>query len=345
MFELPHRIEQKPLEFPDELKNPVRVNSSLFTLAQHLGYLPDENYLKEEHPELAAAVAYHGGIEKLTRAFPQEAELNEQILNEIHEKSILLHQRALNGDGHAKDALFRMYRIPAGKLAARLLSHRLRGARSWVSTEAADLENEGLLALFERMREYDPSQSRFQTFAHGVMKSAMRHYLRDKTQIIREPAWFQEMKFKVANATEFFIHERNRKPSFEEIAKRAGVSVEHVIEVFTHNPPISIDALLSLSQGAGEAEDRSGFKFLGSPDSLREFERIEKAMLFHKALHDHVKFSEKERKALEMHAGEHSIEEIAAELGVSKAMASRFIYEAKKKIRGNLLLRHELGID
>lgn len=328
-------------EIPEELLHPQRAWTALGNVITHLGEVPTEDYLHRRHPELARAIEHHGGIDSMVLDNAHELKLLLSMSDERHETSILHWKKAMDGEEHSKDKLAALYRPLAEKIAGRLYSRKLRSTwNEWVSVEKEDLVQEGLVSLMKKLPDYDPARSKFPRFAHVTMEGAMMHYLRDNVQIIREPAWVQELRSKLSNAfADYQSKHGGRKPSFAELARHAKVPIEHVIEGFTHYQPVSLQATFDF-EGKGREEHS-----FAEPAARDELEPIALKLIFYKAMRQHVKLSKTQAIALGMSAGGHSLEEIAERLGVSPAAAGQSVYQAKKKIRENLLFKHELGID
>ena len=317
-------------EIPESLKKRSEAWSALARVVTHLGEVPTAAYLEDHHSVLARAIELHGGLNSIIEDNKADLDFLLKLSGQRHETSLIQWRKAVAGDERSREALVSAYRPLAKRLASRLYSRKLRSVwNDWMSVEIEDLVQEGLVHFVERLPHYDPSRSRFPRFAHQAMESAMQHYLRDKALIIHESGWVQELRSKLGSAYRKFVADHERKPSFEELSVKAGVSVEHVIEGFTHYQPVSL----------------SGKRAFPEPASRDEFEPIALKIILYKALRQHVKLSQNEAIALGMSAEGYSPDEIAKRLGVSYASAGSFVYQAKKKIRENLLFKHELGLD
>lgn len=313
-------------EIHESLRKPVSTWTALQGVIAHLGELPSDSYLRKNHPELWTAVQHHGGLNHLVKENSEDARIGTTIARERHNLSIHHWEKAVQGDGQAQEKLLDFYRPTAKKIATRLYSRKLRGTwKDWMSVDSDDLIQEGLLALYRKLPDYDPSKSKFQYFAYLVMDGAMRHYLRDNALIIHEPGWIQELRSKLIGTYNEFLQEHQKKPTFEELAKKSGITVEEVIEGMTHYQPIPFN-----EQKIALAAD--------------QFEPIALKIILYRALREHVNLSRNEAVALSMSAAGHSPEEIASRLGVSYASAGSFVYQAKRKVRNSLLFKRELGL-
>ncbi len=95
-----------------------------------------------------------------------------------------------------------------------------------------DLESEGFVGLLRAIDRFTPERgARFSTFAVHLIAGQIRHYLRDRGHLIRQPAWLQELDRRVRRATADLEQRLHRAPSTEEIARAANLSEEGVEEL------------------------------------------------------------------------------------------------------------------
>src|SRR5947208_14856179 len=65
-----------------------------------------------------------------------------------------------------------------------------------------DLVQVGFIGLLNALSKFDINAGvRFNTYATYLVAGEMKHYLRDRAQTIRHPAWLQELRHKVNNTT------------------------------------------------------------------------------------------------------------------------------------------------
>ncbi len=95
-----------------------------------------------------------------------------------------------------------------------------------------DLESEGYVGLIRAVDRYTADRgTRFSTFATHLIAGQIRHYLRDRGHLIRQPAWLQELSSRVARVTAELEQRLQREPTIEEIAAASNVSEEGVEEL------------------------------------------------------------------------------------------------------------------
>lgn len=95
-----------------------------------------------------------------------------------------------------------------------------------------DLESEGYLGLLRALDRFNPERGvRFSTFAMHLIAGQMRHYLRDRGHLIRQPAWLQELNARVARSTEELESSLGRPPTNAELATALNVTEESIEEL------------------------------------------------------------------------------------------------------------------
>ncbi len=95
-----------------------------------------------------------------------------------------------------------------------------------------DLLQEGAMGLINAVDLYDPERGvQFSTYATHLVEGQIRHYLRDKGKLIKQPAWVQELTTKIMKATEALTQELDREPTQAEIAARVGTTQQKIKEM------------------------------------------------------------------------------------------------------------------
>ena len=97
-----------------------------------------------------------------------------------------------------------------------------RVARKFSGLEAMeDLVQVGFIGLLNALGKYDPNAGvRFNTYATYLVAGEIKHYLRDRSQTIRQPAWLQELRHRVNKTVGTLRAELGREPSAGEVALR-----------------------------------------------------------------------------------------------------------------------------
>jgi RNA polymerase sigma-B factor len=98
-----------------------------------------------------------------------------------------------------------------------------------------DLIQVGMIGLLEAQRRYDASQmASFKTYATHFVTGHIRHYLRDKQQLLKGPRSLQELSYRVQTSEKKLNQDLRREPSPQEIAEHLGIETAAVEEVLTY---------------------------------------------------------------------------------------------------------------
>ncbi len=95
-----------------------------------------------------------------------------------------------------------------------------------------DLVQVGSLGLLKALEQYDINfGASFKTYAAYLITSEIRHYIRDKSEIIRAPRELQELAYRINQIVQKLTVKNGKVPDDYEIAQELQVSVNRVIEV------------------------------------------------------------------------------------------------------------------
>lgn len=112
-----------------------------------------------------------------------------------------------------------------------------------------DLTQVGFIGLLNALTKFDPNAGvRFNTYATYLVAGEIKHYLRDRSQTIRQPAWLQELRQKVNKANANLQSELGRSPNDREVAERVGVSETAIREVYQTQEMMKVASLDSSPQ-------------------------------------------------------------------------------------------------
>lgn len=118
-----------------------------------------------------------------------------------------------------------------------------------------DLVQEGYVGLITSVDKYDGDKGvKFSTYATHFIVGQIKHYLRDKGKIIKEPAWLQELNQKMTRVIESLNQQHNRQPTEKEIAEMMQMPESTVREMLTTREVFKVTSL------DGEKDDSSGPK-------------------------------------------------------------------------------------
>lgn len=212
-----------------------------------------------------------------------------------------------------------------------------RIARRFSGLEAQeDLVQVGFVGLLNALSKYDPAAGvRFNTYATHLIAGEMKHYLRDRSQTIRQPAWLQELRHKVNKVVGLLQAEYGRQPSAAEVATVVGISTSAVEEVFQTQEMLK---LTSLDQAVGE-DDSSDIDQLDSGDFCKEQLSVEDRVVLESAMQQ---LRDVERDVLTLfHFDALNQTEIANRLGISCNYVSHILRQSLGKLRRILTAEHE----
>lgn len=206
-----------------------------------------------------------------------------------------------------------------------------RTARKFSGIEAFDdLVQVGYIGLLNALSKYDPNAGvRFNTYATYLVAGEIKHYLRDKTQTIRQPAWLQELRHKVNKAAAGLQTELGRIPTEREIADAIGVSETSVHEVIVTQDLLRVGSLDSMQNAEEDTEseidkiDAAQF----SPEQLS----VEDRVVLEAAI---SQLRDLERRVLTMfHFEAMNQTEIANQLEISCNYVSHILRQSLSKLR------------
>ncbi|MBC8139193.1 MAG: sigma-70 family RNA polymerase sigma factor [Fibrella sp.] len=203
-----------------------------------------------------------------------------------------------------------------------------------------DLVQEGFLGLLSALDNYDPERTaqkeparkiKFSTYATHFVVGAIRHFLRDRGKIIKEPAWLHEISVKVARTTDALTVELGRAPQSIEIARVLNLTEEAVDEILSTRQTFQVSAFGSSS------EDNDSTVGLVDPEKIRSDKHvtlrlpIEDRIVLENAV---LKLKELEQNVLfEFFYQDHSQTEIAKQFGISCNYVSHILKNATGKLK------------
>jgi RNA polymerase sigma-B factor len=198
-----------------------------------------------------------------------------------------------------------------------------------------DLESEGYVGLLRAVDRYAPGRgTRFSTFALHLIAGQIRHYLRDRGHLIRQPAWLQELSSRVQRASALLEQQLQRAPTVEEIAAATNLSEDGIEELLAARQAAQTVRLEA--PAGGEDDDYLEV----DPEKFRSrdyhtFEiPVEDRIVLEGAL---VKLKELERNVLQhFYFQDLSQSEIARKLGISCNYAGHVLRNGLKHMRERL---------
>jgi len=95
-----------------------------------------------------------------------------------------------------------------------------------------DLEQLGYIGLINALNLYNRQRNvKFETYASWFISGEIRHYIRDKHQIIKIPHWITELNIKIDKFIVKYKEENKQIPSLKKVAEEFNLTEEGVKEV------------------------------------------------------------------------------------------------------------------
>ncbi len=193
-----------------------------------------------------------------------------------------------------------------------------------------DLVQVGAIGLLKAIDRFEPGRGvEFSTFATPTILGEIKRHFRDAGWLIHVPRRAQELQAPLASARADLSQELRRAPTVAELAVRAQISEDEVIEALEVARAYAGVSLNALTRSETGTVDNA---------SLVEFDerldQVEQRALLRPAI---ATLSEQEREVLLLRfvAGK-SQTEIAGLLGVSQMQVSRLVARSLTKLRREL---------
>jgi len=107
-----------------------------------------------------------------------------------------------------------------------------------------DLEQVGYIGLINAINLYNQNRGiKFITYATWLISGEIRHYIRDKHQIIKIPGWMLKLNKKIDEFIIFYKKENNKFPSLSEISKKFNLTEEGIKEILKAREAVQIISL------------------------------------------------------------------------------------------------------
>ncbi|MNK32463.1 RNA polymerase sigma factor SigF [compost metagenome] len=210
-----------------------------------------------------------------------------------------------------------------------------RGLARRSTDPVEDLIQVGSIGLLEAIDRYEIGHNtEFKTYAVHYITGHIRHYLRDRQNLLRGPRALQELSYRLSTVTANLSHQLGRDPTHAELAAVLEVSEKLIDEVRQYDSRISVYWLDQ--EGRKDDDDsRTLLDTLQDPRSTRDGQvDIDERLLLKEAI---SRLSKPQQELLEMRYFQDMTQaEVARRLGVSQMEICRRLKRAVKQLQAIL---------
>ncbi len=196
-----------------------------------------------------------------------------------------------------------------------------------------DLIQEGNIGLMKAIERFKYEMGfKFSTYATWWIKQAISRALIDQSKTIRVPVHIMEFHNKVVRATEELKQEYGRDPGVREIAKKLGMPLKKVEQVYK-----AIQTPVALQTPVGD-EDSQLEDFISDNSTPLPDLDVEKKEISRHVLKILKTLSHREERVLRMRFGigvdrDHTLEEVGRRLSITRERVRQIEAQAMRKLK------------
>ncbi|MCP4051223.1 MAG: sigma-70 family RNA polymerase sigma factor [bacterium] len=206
---------------------------------------------------------------------------------------------------------------------------------SFDKNDIDDLTQVGIIGLLRALERFDPKKDiDFTTFATPNIIGEIKHYFRDKRNILKIPRRLQELYSKIKKHI-MEAQAENKQLSVPEIAELLGVTEERVLEALEAKQKTSVISLNTPVYNTGGGRFNSDSQAL--IDNIGAVYKEDDFFNFFSLKEALQKLDQREKKIIHLRFyGGLSQIEIARQMNLSQMHISRIITKALKRLRKTL---------
>ncbi len=221
-------------------------------------------------------------------------------------------------------------------LAYKPLTDYIARKMAYNRDDLEDIIQISTIALLKSLERYNPNKEvDFSSFASPNIIGEIKHYYRDKGNLIKIPRRIQETYSKIKNFIKVFTQEQKRAPTIKEISATIDVPADTILEVLETiqlTNIVSLDAPLyneNVSKGTDHLTLMNSLGVKPSHSFLLTEEHLKEAL-------KHINEREKYIIFLKFYEG-YSQREIAEKIHMSQMHVSRLLNSALKALKKEII--------
>jgi RNA polymerase sigma-B factor len=221
------------------------------------------------------------------------------------------------------------------------LVHKIgRGLARRSTDPVEDLVQVGSIGLLEAINRYESGHNtEFKTYAIHFITGHIRHYLRDRQNLLRGPRVLQELSYRLSQVSSRLTQEMGREPTNQELSVALSLPVEQVDQVRLYDRRVNV---LWLDQEGSESEDDEQRSLLDlltdSRGDLGAQNELDDRLVLVDAM-EHLQAPQRELLELR-YFHDMTQAELSRKLGISQMEVCRRLKKAEKQLRVSLLPAH-----